>query len=167
MQTLKQIRHFSSVPIVIVTGRGDEAAIVTGLEAGACDYVVKPFKMMELLARVKGALSRSLMPELRRDEGTVAGGGLVIDLAARQVTVEGRPVRLTPSEWRLLYVLARNEGMLVPHGVLMSRIWGAEEFEDSSPARTLVRRLRAKLGEKGARAIMSERGLGYRLVLSQ
>ncbi len=169
LEVLRQIRLYSEVPIIVVTGRGEQTAKVRGLEAGADDYIVKPYDPLEILARVKSVLRRGPMPQLRHDEGILSGGGLVIDFANRGVTLEGSPVKLTPTEWNLLYLLARNEGREVPHQVLMQRVWGIEKFDDLSALKTGISRLRAKLGDAAdsPRMVFSERGKGYRFTRPQ
>jgi two-component system KDP operon response regulator KdpE len=106
------------------------------------------------------------MPELKGDEGRISGGGLLIDLSARQVSLHGNPVRLTATEWVLLTELARNEGRVVSQQRLVDRLWGGEAFVDTSALRTYVGRLRAKLGDdpNKPRLIFTERGSGYRFI---
>jgi two-component system KDP operon response regulator KdpE len=162
LDVLHEIRRFSDLPLMIVTARGDETARVTGLELGADDYIVKPFSYTELMARAKAVLRRTYMPELRHDEGIVAGAGLSIDVAGRRLIVEGHEVSLTPTEWRLLACLVRNQGRVVSHQVLAERVWGTDFLNDSA-IKMCVRRLRVKLGQylQAPAIIRTHRGMGY------
>ena len=166
MEVLREIRRFSDLPIIIVTGNGEETAKVTGLELGADDYIVKPFSFTELMARAKAVLRRTHMPELRGDEGIIGGRGLSIDLAGHRLLVEGQEVNLTPTEWRLLTYLVRNKGRVVPHRVLAEKVWGSEFLNDSA-IKMGIRRLRMKIGEdnRASEVIRTHRGLGYSLAM--
>jgi len=166
MDVLREIRQFSDVPVIILTGRTEESAIVRGLEWGADDYVTKPFDAMVLLARVKNVLRRTQMPELRGDQGRIAGDRLFIDLAARRVTVDGNPVALTATEWKLLSELVRNEGRVVSQERLAERLWGENAVEVASTIRSYIARLRTKLGDhpQAPKIILTEYGSGYRFV---
>lgn len=166
MDVLRRIRQFSDVPVVILTGRVESQSVVRGLELGADDYVSKPFEPMVLLARVKSVLRRTSMPELKGDEGRLAGNGLLIDLAARQASVGGEPIRLTATEWVLLTELVRNEGRVVSGEKLAQRLWGGTVPDDASTIRKYVSRLRAKLGDNPAnpRLILTVHGSGYRFI---
>ncbi len=123
---LQEIRKFCDVPVIVVTGHADETLRVTGLEMGADDYIVKPFSHVELMARANAVLRRAHMPELRGDEGLVHARGLSIDLSAHRLMIEGGEVSLTPTEWRFLSYLARNEGRVISHDVLAEKVWGTE-----------------------------------------
>ena len=162
LEVLQEIRRFSDVPLIVVTANGDETARIMGLEMGADDYIVKPFSHTELMARAKAVLRRTLMPELRGDEGIVTGRGLSIDLTGRRLLVEGKEVNLTPNEWMLLSYLVRNEGRVVSQQVQAERVWGTDFLNDSA-IKMCVRRLRLKLGEylQMPTIIRTHRGLGY------
>ena len=166
MKVLRDIRQFSDVPLIILTARTEDSAIVQGLEWGADDYVTKPFDSMVLLARVKNVLGRTWMPQLRGNQGRIAGGGLVIDLAARQAIVNGNPVALTATEWTLLSELVRNEGRVLSQQRLAERLWGEGPVESSSAIRSYISRLRTKLGDnpQNPRIILTEYGAGYRFM---
>ncbi len=166
MEVLHEIRQFSDVPVVILTGRTGDTDIIKGLEDGAEDYVTKPFNPMVLLSHVKSVLARTNMPELRGNLARIVGSELIIDLAARRVSVKGKPVSLTASEWVLLSEFVRNEGRVVSHQRLADRLWGGEAFVDTSALRVYISRLRAKLGDdpEMPRIITSERGSGYRFI---
>jgi two-component system KDP operon response regulator KdpE len=163
---LREIRAFSGVPVIMLTARDEAIDKVRGLEAGADDYVAKPFDHLELLARVRAVLRRV---DRRAPVDRVApfrNGDLEIDLDAREARVAGRRVALTATEWRLLDVLVSNAGWVVPHERLLARVWGRNEAGDLDALRVYVRRLRAKLGDDAARPRYLEtvRGLGYRLL---
>lgn len=167
MEVLRDIRQFSDVPVIIITGRAEDSAIVRGLEAGADDYITKPFDAMVMLARVKSVLSRTRMPELRGKQSKIIVGRLTIDFAARRVTLDGNPVALTATEWALLSELVRNEGKVVSLQGLAGKLWGEDAFEYPSTLRSYITRLRAKLGDSAEdpKTILTERGTGYRFVM--
>lgn len=166
LEVLREIRSYSNVPLIILTVRDEELDKVKGLEMGADDYVVKPFAPAEFLSRVRAVIRRSQMPEMRSDEEPYVKGNLRIDFAAREITVGAKLVKLTPSEYKLLYVLVRNEGRVVPHQVLLERVWGSEYTEETDYIKVYVQRLREKLEEEPGhpRLILSERGVGYKFV---
>lgn len=156
------IREWSDVPIVVVSVRSNEAEIIAALDAGADDYVTKPFAPAELLARLRALVRRRGAP----DEGAVlSAGDLVVDLAARTVTLAGIPVRLTRKEFDVLALLARNAGRLLTHEALLRTVWGPAHVGDSHYLRIAIGRLREKLGDDAAapRWIFTEPGIGYRL----
>ena len=167
MQVLREIRRFSDLPVIIVTGNDHESVKVMGLEMGADDYMVKPFSCSELMARAKAVLRRSHMPELRGDGGLINRQGISIDLTAHCMIVEGEEVSLTPTEWRLMTYLARNEGRVIPHRALAERVWGSE-FLNGPAIKMCVRRLRLKLERRGKSPaiIRTHRGVGYSLSMS-
>ncbi len=166
IEVLREIRQFSNVPVIILTARTEDSNVVRGLELGADDYVTKPFDAMVLLARVKSVLGRTEMPQLRGTQSRVSTDGLAIDLAARQVMVNGTPVALTATEWTLLSELIQNEGRVVTQERLAERLWGESTIEISSTIRSYVARLRTKLGDnpQSPKIIVTERGTGYRFV---
>ncbi len=159
---LKQIRLFSDVPVIILTVRDDEMDKVHGLELGADDYIVKPFGHLELMARIR-SIFRRLEGNVRTYEKPVVIGGLRIDLNRREVTVDGKKVRLTGTEYRLLEILARNAGRIVPTKTLLSRIWGPMMTDNPDYLKVYIHRLRSKLGDdpNHPRYIHTERGVGY------
>ena len=164
-QLCQEIRRFSDVPIVMLTARGGEVDKVRGLEMGADDYVTKPFSHLELLARVRAVLRRyeSQLPAVGE---VFESGDLRIDFASRSVTLRGKPVRLTPTEYSLLYHLTRNAGRVLPHHTLLAKVWGREYVDEIDYLKVYVRRLRQKLeGEPDTSGrIVSERGVGYKFV---
>ncbi|MGE0715088.1 MAG: response regulator [Alphaproteobacteria bacterium] len=165
-EVVARIREWSKVPILILSVRQAEAEKVAALDAGADDYVVKPFGIAELLARIR-ALLRG-----RRGEGPTAEpaehvvGALRVDLARREVHVGDRPVRLTRKEFDLLAVLARNAGRIVTHQQLLRAVWGKAHENDTHYLRVFVGQLRDKLDDDAARPrfILNEPGVGYRLL---
>jgi len=166
LEVLKDIRAFSNVPIIIVTVRGDEMDKVRGLELGADDYIIKPFSHMELLARIKAVLRRIRMPEPQAGEKSFYSPRLSIDFATRTVTVNGQPVRLTPTEYSLLHYLVLNEGAVLTHRALLGKAWGEEYTDSLDYLKVYIQRLRNKLEEdpSNPQLLISERGLGYKFV---
>jgi len=164
-QLCQEIRRFSDVPIVMLTARAGEVDKVRGLEMGADDYVTKPFSHLELLARVRAVLRRyeSQLPAIGE---VFESGDLRIDFASRSVTIRGRPVRLTPTEYSLLYHLTRNSGRVLPHHTLLAKVWGREYADEIDYLKVYVRRLRQKLEDdpETTGRIVSERGVGYKFV---
>ena len=145
----RRLREWSEMPILVLSAVGEEQEKVRALEAGADDYVTKPFGARELVARLHAALRRSGRPE---DEPSVVVDGLEIDLAARAVRRNGEPLHLTPIEFELLRVLVRNRGRLMTHRALLGEVWGQGYLEDIQPLRTHIARLRAKIEPEGSRA---------------
>ena len=166
LDVLREIRSYSNMPIIILTVRGEELDKVKGLEMGADDYIVKPFAPAEFLSRVKAVMRRSQTLDVRSDEEAYVRGKLRIDFAARELTVGGNLVKLTPSEYKLLYYLVKNEGKVVTHQVLLERVWGPEYTEETDYIKVYVQRLREKLEEEpgNPKTILSERGVGYKFV---
>ncbi len=161
-QVLKEIRRFSDVPVIMLTVKDDEMSKVMGLELGADDYVTKPFSHLELLARVRAVLRRVQSLPLAHEEPFVCGD-LRVDFVRRQVTVAGEPVPLTNTEYKLLYHLVRNAGQIMPHEVLLARVWGREYTDEIDYLKVYISRLRSKL-EKDPRHpeyILTEHGVGY------
>jgi DNA-binding response OmpR family regulator len=163
---LREIRRFSAVPVIMLTARDEPIDKVRGLEAGADDYVAKPFDHLELMARVRAVLRRL---DLKAPPSRVAvyrRGDVEIDTDAHDARVGGRRVTFTPTEWRVLELLVANAGWVVPHQRLTSRVFGRDEPADLESLRVFVRRLRVKLGDDATapRHIETVRGLGYRLL---
>ena len=137
----RTLREWSEMPILVLSAVGEEEQKVRALEAGADDYITKPFGARELVARLNAALRRAARGE---EEPRIVVDGLDIDLAARVVRRDGEPVHLTPIEFDLLRVLVRNRGRLMTHRKLLAEVWGAEYVDDIQPLRTHIARLRAK-----------------------
>ena len=159
---LKEIRRFSDLPVIVVSGNQDETAKITALEMGADDYLTKPFSPTELMARAKAVLRRTHMPELRDDSDIVRSDGISIDLYRRRMLVDEQEISLTPTEWRLLTYLVRNEGRVISHRVLAEKVWHSE-YTTGSAIKMCVRRLRHKIGDAGhpSAMIRTHRGIGY------
>ncbi|WP_420866820.1 response regulator [Acidipropionibacterium jensenii] len=165
---IEAVRGWSQAPILVLSGRTGEADKVRALDVGADDYVTKPFSIEELLARIR-VMTRRLPHEA--DEPVVEFGEVTVDLAAQAVTrtVGGtsRYVRLTPTEWKVLEVLARNPGALVTRRTLLVHIWGTDHVTDTGYLRLYMAQLRRKLEPEPShpRYLITETGMGYRLVL--
>jgi len=161
----QELREFSDVPVVMLSARDAEVDKVRGLEMGADDYITKPFSHLELLARVRAVLRRyqSQLPAIGE---VFESGGLRIDYASRTVTVDGTVVRLTPTEYSLLYHLSRNAGRVLPHQTLLAKVWGREYTDEVDYLKVYIRRLRQKLegDPQTIGEIVSERGVGYKFV---
>lgn len=162
-EVLQEIRRFSDVPVIMVTVRENEVDKVRGLELGADDYITKPFGHLELLARIRAVLRRAQSWPLAHEQPFVCGD-LRVDFVTREVTVAGRPVTLTNTEYRLLYYLVRNAGRVLPHEMLLAHVWGREYVDEVDYLRVYIGRLRSKLEPDPARPqyILTEHGIGYR-----
>jgi two-component system KDP operon response regulator KdpE len=156
VEVTRRLREWSDMPIIVLSAVGDETEKVRALEAGADDYVTKPFGPRELVARLQAALRRA---GRNQDEPAIRAGGLEIDLAAHSVSVEGEPVHLTPIEFDLLRTLARNRGRLLTHRALLVEVWGPEYANDTAVLRTHIANLRRKIGSEHVR---TDPGVGYR-----
>ena len=157
------VRAKSAIPIIVLSVKGEEKVKVEALDAGADDYVTKPFSLNELLARVRAALRRSVTPQAEGEE-TIDVGDFRIDLAARNVQVKGREVHLTPKEFDLLVHMARYPGRVLTHRTLLAAVWGGTSTEQPEYLRVFVGQLRKKLepDEKSPRYILTEPWVGYR-----
>jgi len=165
-EVCRRIRELSDVPIVILTARVQENERVRGLKLGADDYVVKPFSLKELEARVEAVLRRARATRPQKTGILFANEELVIDADRLIVTRDGKQVKLTPTELRLLLFLAENSGRVLTHRQILEKIWGAEYAEDVDYVKLFVYRLRRKIepDPKHPKYILSERGIGYRFV---
>ena len=161
LELCKRIRTTSKLPIIVLSVKGEERSKVQALDAGADDYVTKPFGINELMARVRANLRR--LPS--NGEPILEIGKLRIDLAARRVTVESREVHLTPKEFDVLVYLAQHRGKVVTHRALLGAVWGGQSSEQTEYVRVFVNRLRKKLepDERSPRYIVTEPWVGYRL----
>jgi two-component system KDP operon response regulator KdpE len=162
-EVLERLRSWSTIPLIVLSVRASEAEKVRLLELGADDYVVKPFGMAELLARAHAAMRRQV--RVQSGEPIVKVGPLVLDFAARNVTIDDERVILTPKEYRLLQILAQHAGNVVTHQYLLNEIWGAPHVNDTHYLRIFVRKLRQKIEADPTqpRILMTELGIGYRL----
>ncbi len=161
-EVCRELRTWTSVPVIVLSVVGDEAEKVAALDAGADDYVTKPFGVDELLARLRASLRR-VEPSA---EPVVEIGELRVDLAGREVTFAGKPVQLTPHEFDFLRLLARNEGKLLTHKAILETVWGQAYADESHYLHVYVSQLRRKLEPDPSRPryILTEPGVGYRLV---
>jgi two-component system KDP operon response regulator KdpE len=164
VEVCRAIREWSEMPIIVLSAVGDEDHKVRALEAGADDYVTKPFSPRELVARLRAALRRAA-PET--GEPVITADGLEIDLPDRSVRRGGEPVHLTPIEFELLRTLVRNRGRLLTHRALLQEVWGPGYADDVATLRTNIARLRRKIepegsGAGGHRVIRTDPGVGYR-----
>lgn len=165
-EVLKDIREVSNVPVIMLTAKGEEDDRVRGLQSGADDYVTKPFSPRELVSRIKAVL--------RRTEGATGSmHGLIevddrlkIDFDRREIWLEGKLVKLRPTEYRLLYHLVQNTGWVVSHDQLLQKVWGYEYRDEPHYVRLYINYLRQKLEKDPAnpKYILTERGVGYRFV---
>jgi two-component system, OmpR family, KDP operon response regulator KdpE len=158
----RQIREWSKVPIVILSVRGQDEDKIAALDAGADDYLTKPFSNGELLARIRVAIRHAAQPA---DEPIITTGDLVVDVAHRAVTLAGREVSLTPIEYTLLKTLALNAGRVLLHRHLLREVWGVGYDQDTNLLRVNISKLRHKIESDPARPqyITTEPGVGYRL----
>lgn len=164
--TLRMLREFSTIPVIILTSKSDEDSKVRGLELGADDYVTKPFGPRELSSRVRAVLRRTEIPSPMEDAILKIDDNLSIDFNQREVIVKGQPVKLRPTEYRLLYHLVENAGWTVPHEQLLAKVWGYEYRDEAHYVRLYVNYLREKIEADPANPqyILTERGVGYRFV---
>jgi len=161
IEVCMELRSWSELPIIVLSAVTDEETKIAALQSGADDYVTKPFAPGELVARVQAVLRRA---GRAATEPRIEAGGLVVDLAARSVTLDGEEVHLTPIEFALLRALALNRGLLMTHRKLLAEVWGPE-FVDATPLlRTHIANLRGKLqtGADRPRFIRTDSGIGYR-----
>jgi two-component system, OmpR family, KDP operon response regulator KdpE len=156
------VRAFSQVPIIVLSARDGETEKIAALDAGANDYLEKPFGIGELLARIRVALRQ--VPHAAPVEGPQIIGAITLDRHHREVTRDGDLLHLTPKEYDLLVLLADNAGRVVTHATALRRIWGPAHGEDTQYLRVLIGQLRAKIdGPDGESLIVNEAGVGYRL----
>jgi DNA-binding response OmpR family regulator len=164
--TLSMIREISSVPVLMLTAKGEEDDRVRGLELGADDYITKPFSPRELVSRVRAVLRRVEAPGAPAHEVIQVDDRLKLDFDRREIWVDGKLVRLRPTEFKLLYHLVQNAGWVVPHDQLLAKVWGYEYREETHYLRLYINYLRQKLERDPTdpQYILTERGVGYRFV---
>ena len=165
LEFCREVRKLSNLPIIVLSVRGEEKTKVEALDAGADDYVTKPFGIDELLARVRAALRR--LPEVQDEaEAALEDGDFHIDLAAREVTVKDASIHLTPTEFELLVFLFRNRGKVVTHRAILSAVWGGNFTEQNEYLRVFVGQLRKKIEPEPSqpRYITTEPWVGYRFL---
>ncbi len=165
-ETLRLVREISTVPVIMLTAKGEEDDRVRGLELGADDYVTKPFSPRELVSRVRAVLRRTEMPGQATHEVIEVDDRLRLDFDRREVWVDGELVKLRPTEYRLLYHLVQNAGWVVPHDQLLAKVWGYEYRDETHYLRLYINYLRQKLERNPSEPvyILTERGVGYRFV---
>ena len=165
IELCRRLRKLSAVPIVVLSVKGEEKAKVEALDAGADDYVTKPFGMDELLARIRAALRRAGEPQANESNPTMLEAGhFRVDLEARSVTVKDRQVHLTPKEYDLLVYLIRHPGKVLTHRTLLAAVWGGNFVEQTEYLRVFIGQLRKKIESDSAspRYILTEPWIGYR-----
>ena len=162
VEVCRELRELHDTPIIVLSVVGEERAKVEALDAGADDYLTKPFRMGELLARIRVALRRGAAG--RTQQPCITADGLSIDLERRRVTVDGSEIHLTPTEYSLLKYLAMHAGKVLTHPMILRAVWGAEYGGDTALLRTYINQLRGKLGDDPAapRFIRTDPGVGYR-----
>ncbi|MFZ9985538.1 MAG: winged helix-turn-helix domain-containing protein, partial [Ilumatobacteraceae bacterium] len=163
----REIRKKSQVPIIMVSAKGSEIDTVVGLEVGADDYIVKPYRLRELVARIRAALRRSSLTQSEIDEvgiGTVRVGDVQIDPEQHMVTVRGTVTKLPLKEFELLYVLMANAGRVMTRENLIDRVWGSDYYGDTKTLDVHIKRLRSKIEVDPANPVnvVTIRGLGYK-----
>jgi two-component system KDP operon response regulator KdpE len=165
-EALHIIRETSSVPVIMLTVRDDEEDKIKGLELGADDYVTKPFSPRELSSRIKAVIRRTEMDSPSASGIVKVDDYLQIDFNRRQVFVDGKPIKLRPTEYRLLYHLVQNAGYTLTHEIILSKVWGYEYQDESQYVRLYITYLRQKIEPDPShpRYILTERGIGYRFV---
>jgi len=165
-QVLRELRRFSQVPVIMLTVRGEDTDVVKGLELGADDYITKPFSHIELIARVQAVLRRAQGLPVASEERPFVSGKLSVDFASNEVKVDKKPVKLTSTESKLVYLLIRNEGRLLTHEHLLTKIWGETYIDARDLLRVHIQHLRQKLGDsvESPTIIVTEHGMGYKFV---
>lgn len=166
-ETLRLLREFSTIPVIMLTAKGEENDKVYGLELGADDYITKPFGPRELSSRIKAVLRRADMPSTSPSQAVLKiDDRLSVDFNRREVIVASERVKLRPTEYRLLYHLIENAGWTVPHDQLLAKVWGYEYRDEAHYVRLYVNYLREKIEEdpSNPKYILTERGVGYRFV---
>ncbi len=165
-EVLRKIRSFSQVPVIVVTARDQESEMARTLDSGADDYLSKPFSMVELLARIRVALRHSAQVAGRRDDPVYEVGRLRIEFDRRRVVLDGAEVHLTPNEYKILALMARNAGKVLTHRLLAKELWGVVLDKDANSLRVFMTGIRHKIEAEPThpRYIRTEVGVGYRLV---
>lgn len=165
-ETLRMLREFSTIPVIMLTAKGEEEDVVYGLELGADDYIPKPFSPRELSSRIRSVLRRSEMPSGSEKAVMKIDDRLSVDFNRREVVVNGEHIKLRPTEYRLLYHLIENAGWTIPHEQILAKVWGYEYRDEAHYVRLYVNYLREKIEEdpSNPKYILTERGVGYRFI---
>lgn len=160
---IREIREWSDAPIIILTARDQEPEKIEALDMGADDYVTKPFSMGELMARIRVCLRRSAHAD---NEPVICCGGLMVDLLQRRVTVDGKEIKLTPTEYEIIKLMAQNAGRVLTHKQLLKAVWGKSYNEDTHYIRVYIGQIRRKIEADPTQPqyIITESGVGYRLM---
>lgn len=157
-RNLKSEKKFSDIPVIMLTAKGEETDKVVGLELGADDYITKPFSPKELVARVRAVLRR----KEKRPESAIEIGNIMIDLEKYKVSIKGKKIELTPTEFKILKILSENEGKVFTRDELLDNLWGAEKTVIDRTIDVHIKHLRKKLGPAG-HLIKNLRGIGYKI----
>lgn len=162
-RVVKEIREWSNAPIIVLTARDQEQEKIDALDLGADDYVTKPFSTGELLARMRVCLRRTVPKE---EDAVIQCGNLVVDIVKRKVTVEDKEIKLTPTEYDIVKVMAQNAGRVLTHKQLLKAVWGNQYNEDTHYIRVYIGQIRRKLEKNPTQPqyIITESGVGYRLM---
>ena len=165
-ETLQLLREISTVPVIMLTAKGEEEDRVRGLELGADDYITKPFSPREMVSRVRAVIRRTETPNPQTREAIEVDDRLKIDFDRREIFVEDELVKLRPTEFKLLFHLVQNAGWVVPHDQLLAKVWGYEYRDETHYLRLYVNYLRKKLeaDPSDPQYILTERGVGYRFI---
>jgi two-component system response regulator VicR len=165
-QVLREIRRFSDVPVLMLTVRGEDTDVARGLELGADDYITKPFSHIELIARVQAVLRRAQGIAVSDDERPFSAGKLSVDFSRNEVLINGESVKLTSTERKLLYYLIRNEGRILSHESLLTKVWGDSYVDARDLLRVHIQHLRQKLEDsaESPNIIVTEHGIGYKFI---
>jgi len=164
MELIPLFRQHSNTPIIVISARGEESEKIRALDLGADDYMSKPFHTGELMARIRVAQRRLKQPTVQQESNTFEWDSLSVDFEKELVCVDGKPVHLTPIEYKLLRMLIQNRGKVLTHHYIQTEIWGAEEQADAKNLRVFMANLRRKIesGTSGRRYIQTQVGIGYR-----
>lgn len=166
LETIRRIRQYSTVPIIILSALGEESDKIQALNLGADDYLTKPFGVGELLARLQAVLRRTQWTDTPVREGQIVRGDIVADLERHKVTVRGEDIELTPTEFNLLVYLMEHTGKVLPHQTILKNVWGPEYGREAEYLRVYVGRLRQKIEKDPSdpEYLYTERGIGYSFV---
>ncbi len=165
-QVLREIRRFAEVPILMLTVRGEDTDVAKGLELGADDYITKPFSHIELIARVQAVLRRAQGLAITDEERPFTSGKLSVDFNRNEVMINGESIKLTSTERKLLYYLIRNEGRILSHESLLTKVWGDNYVDARDLLRVHIQHLRQKLEDntETPNIIVTEHGIGYKFI---